>query len=85
MKAGELQRPNFCFLVCHVILMVHTDLQDGGQSVVFLRIARIFSHFTQNRMNIYYSKFDKKINPVSFLIRSVTAAPNAKVKPQKQP
>ena len=51
MKAGELQRPNslLCFLVSHVILMVHTDFQDGGQSVVILRIARLFSRFIENR------------------------------------
>ena len=60
MKGGDLQRPNslLCFLACHVILMVHTDLQDGGQSVV-LRIARLFSRFIENQTTVY-SRFDKK-------------------------
>ena len=51
MKAGDLQRPNslLCFFACHVILMVHTDLQDGDQSVVVLRIARLFSRFIENQ------------------------------------
>ena len=61
MKAGDLQRPNslLCFLACHVILMVHTDFQDGGQSVVVLRIVRLFSRFIENQTTVY-SKFDKK-------------------------
>lgn len=61
MKAGDLQRPNslLCFFACHVILMVHTDLQDGDQSVVVLRIARLFSRFIENQTTVY-SKFDKE-------------------------
>ena len=61
MKAGDHQRPNslLCFFACHVILMVHTDLQDGDQSVVVLRIARLFSRFIENQTTVY-SKFDKK-------------------------
>ena len=63
MKAGDLQRPNsllcFFFFACHVILMVHTDLQDGDQSVVVLRIARLFSRFIENQTTVS-SKFDKK-------------------------
>ena len=38
--------------------MVHTDLQDGGQSVV-LGIARLFSRFIENQTTVY-SRFDKK-------------------------
>ena len=66
MKGGELQRPNslLCFLVCHVILMVHTDFQDGGQSEVVMRIARLFSRFVENRTTIY-SKFYKERFPES--------------------
>ena len=61
MKAGELERPNSLlrFFVCRVILKVHTDFQDGGQSIVVLRIARLFFVFVENRTKIY-SKFDKK-------------------------
>ena len=69
MKAGELQRPNslLCFLVCHVILMVHTD---GGQSLVVLRIARLFSRFIENRTTIY-SKFYKERFPESFPVSTI--------------
>ena len=57
MKAGDLQRPNslLCFFACHVILMVHTDLQDGDQSVVVLRIARLFSRFIENQKTVSLS------------------------------
>ena len=72
MKAGELQRPNslLCFLVCHVVLMVHTDFQDGGQSVVVMRIVRLFSRFIEYRTTIY-SKFDKKRFPESCPVLTV--------------
>lgn len=56
MKAGELERPNSLlrFFVCHVILKVHTDFQDGGQSIVVLRIARLFSRFCRkSNKNIF--------------------------------
>ena len=72
MKAGELQRPNslLCSMVCHVILTVHTDFQDGGQSLVVLRIARLSSRFIENRTTIY-SKFDKKWFPESCPVSTV--------------
>ena len=72
MKVGEHRRPNsfLCFLVCHVILMVDTDFQDGGQSVVILQIARLFSGFIENRTTIY-SKFDKKRFPESCTVSTV--------------
>ena len=53
MKAGDLQRPNslLCFLACHVILMVHTDFQDGGQSVVVLQNRPSFLAFHRKSNN----------------------------------
>ena len=72
MKAGELQRPNslLCFWVCHVILMVHTDFQDGNQSIVVLRIARLFSRFIENQTTTY-SNFGKKRFPESCPVSTV--------------
>ena len=44
--------------------MVHTDFQDGGQSVVDSQIACLFFCFIENRPTIYL-KFDKKRFPES--------------------
>ena len=70
MKAGEPELSLLCFLVCHVVLMVHTDFQDGRQSVVVMRIVRLFSRFIENRTTIY-SKFDKKRFPESCPVLTV--------------
>ena len=50
--------------------MVHTDFQDGGQSLVVLRIARLFSRFIENRTTIY-SKFYKERFPESCPVSTV--------------
>ena len=53
-----------------MILMVHKDFQDGGQSVVILQILCLFHCFIENRKTIYL-KCGKKRFPESCLVSTV--------------